>query len=113
MTPTVIVVSRRKGGTRPPSGGYTVDIARPTPLGNPFMLPRGYDVIADPKDILGRYRTWLLDKLDQPASAQAAEIDRLVRLARTKPFLALECWCAPLPCHGDVIREIVLERTKR
>jgi hypothetical protein len=110
--PTVIVVSRRKGGTRPPEDGYTVDIARPTPLGNPFMVPRGYDVIADPKDILGRYRKWLLDKIAEPSSAQAVAIDRLVQLAKKKPFLALECWCAPLPCHGDVIRDIVLERAR-
>lgn len=40
--------------------------------------------------------------------AMRDEIQRLLRLARSGP-LELDCFCSPLPCHGDVIRALLLE----
>ena len=36
------------------------------------------------------------------------EFERLVALYRQHGKLGLFCWCAPLPCHGDVIRDMIL-----
>lgn len=42
--------------------------------------------------------------------------DALVELAarlRGGEGLALQCWCAPHPCHGDVVRDAVLGYARR
>jgi hypothetical protein len=36
------------------------------------------------------------------------ELERLARLARERGQLTLVCWCAPEPCHVEVIREIIM-----
>lgn len=38
------------------------------------------------------------------------EIARLRVLARGGP-LELDCYCSPLPCHGDVLRAILEEES--
>jgi Domain of unknown function (DUF4326) len=41
------------------------------------------------------------------------ERDRLVQRYRADGQLVLGCWCAPLPCHADVVREAVLALVKK
>lgn len=115
----ILVVSRRRGGTRAPEGAVVVYVGRAIPrlgiagssLGNPFRVPRGHDVATDPDDVLGRYRRWLDERLTDPTSAQSVEIARLVEWCeRSGDTLALECWCAPARCHAEVIRDVLLER---
>lgn len=70
-------------------------------LGNPFTVKqygRG--------EAIRMYRRWLLEKLKDPLSDQSAEMDRLRRIHEAGP-LALRCHCAPLPCHAEVVREIL------
>lgn len=96
-----------------PSGARVVYVGRAvprialrgSPLGNPYRIGRDEPL----QQALGRYRNWLDEALSRPASSQTAEIDRLARIAR-KGALALECWCAPYPCHADVIRDVLIER---
>lgn len=74
-----------------------------SPLANPFRL-------ADAKSrelCLSQYRNWLNGQL-QISSPARAEFQRLTLLAKMQP-LKLACWCAPETCHGDVIRELILE----
>jgi hypothetical protein len=80
-----------------------------SPLGNPYRIRRGYDIATDPDGKLVAYRLWLEELLGNPSSPQSKEIARLVALAKQGP-VALECWCAPARCHGDIVREIVLAR---
>lgn len=58
---------------------------------NPFRVgPKGTR-----EEVLARYRAHILARSDL--------IDALPELrGRT-----LACWCSPLPCHGDVLRELV------
>ncbi|MCC7542391.1 MAG: DUF4326 domain-containing protein [Deltaproteobacteria bacterium] len=102
----VVVVSRR---ARPhPSGTRVVYIGRPSALGNPYRIAPGYDVARDPDDVLGRYARWLERQLDTDTAARRAilEIIAAVCIGET---IALECWCAPARCHGDVVRSLVLD----
>ena len=129
MTPRILVVSRarRPGAVRAPEGVPLVYIgravprsrlthgetlARGSPVGNPFRVPRGYDIASDPDDVLGQYRRWLTERLLDPASPQSREVAMIARFALAGP-VALECWCAPAPCHGDVVREVVLAAIER
>src|SRR5437867_8640568 len=70
---------------------YDVSVGRPSPFGNPFVIGRDGDRGA----VIHKYRAWLL--------AQAALVERVRRELAGK---VLGCWCAPLPCHGDVLADV-------
>lgn len=59
--------------------------------GNPFKVPKGYDVKADPDRILARYEEYV-----------RAQPDLMAALPELRGKV-LACWCAPKPCHGDVL----------
>ena len=71
--------------------GNTVLIDRRTKWGNPFRL--GAD--GDREQVIARYRADLWRRI------RAGEI-ALEELAGLEGCW-LACWCAPLPCHGDVL----------
>lgn len=65
-----------------------VYVGRPSPYGNPFEIGKDGDRAA----VIELYRAWILT---QPAL-----------LAKVRSELKgkdLVCWCAPLPCHADVL----------
>lgn len=69
---------------------YDVYIGRPSKWGNPFTIGRD----GDRETVIRKYREWLLE---QPS------------LVKSLPELrgkVLGCWCAPKPCHGDVLAEL-------
>lgn len=72
-----------------------------SPLGNPFK-PKSY---TDPKarqECLDLYQHWL--KQQELSRSEAwYELRRLAEIAKTED-LYLACWCAPLNCHGDIIK---------
>lgn len=66
---------------------HDVYIGRPSKWGNPFIIGRD----GDRTTVIAKYKEWLL---------------RNESLMRDLPELkgkVLGCWCAPLPCHGDVL----------
>jgi Domain of unknown function (DUF4326) len=70
---------------------YDVYVGRPSPFGNPFVIGRD----GDRGTVIRKYRAWLL--------AQPALVERVRRELAGK---VLGCWCAPLPCHGDVLADV-------
>lgn len=83
-----------------------------TPLGNPF---KGDGAIE-------RFRRWLLDAFavvygdGRPTAAQADAVAMVLELAdhfREAGALELACWCAPDPCHADVIAKAVMFVVRR
>lgn len=74
-----------------------------SPLANPFRLSDS----KSREQCLSQYRNWLNGQL-QINSPARAELGRLVELAKKFP-LKLACWCAPESCHGDIIREKIIE----
>jgi len=76
-----------------------------SPLANPFKL-------TDPSDdqqraiFIDQYRAWLTELLSDPNSPQSKEIARLAVMAK-RGAVALQCWCAPKPCHGDVVKDML------
>lgn len=59
--------------------------------GNPFKIGRD----GTRGEVIAKYRAWISDQPELQARAH--------RELRGK---ILACWCAPLPCHGDVLLEI-------
>ena len=69
---------------------YDVYIGRPSKWGNPFHITKRLSREA----VVDSYREWI--------QAQPGLLAALPEL-RGK---TLGCWCAPLPCHGDVLVEL-------
>lgn len=73
---------------------HDVYIGRPSPWGNPFHLhgktTRG--------EVIARYRQWLMERDQQ---------ELVLRMKKELKGKVLGCYCKPLACHGDVIKEIV------
>jgi hypothetical protein len=83
--PKTKVVNRKLGEP------YDVYIGRPSKWGNPFTLHRE----SERHLVLARYRQWLLQ---QPTL--------LAAIATELKGKRLGCYCAPKPCHGDVLAEL-------
>ena len=84
------------------SDGWSIH--RPSPLGNPFKI----DSKTSRAMVIQQYREWLKGKLltDNPTS-KAFRI--LLEDYQKNGKLTLQCFCSPLQCHGEVIREFILE----
>ena len=67
-----------------------VYIGRPSIFGNPFPLSDE----ADRTRVINQYKTYFRLRMQDPEFAAAVEGLRGKDLA---------CYCAPKPCHGDVI----------
>lgn len=106
--PEITIVSRRTieyveggeyvGRAHRYFGGYE------SPLANPFHM--GKDGTRD--EVIAKYRVWLEGQLRDETTQASKELARLLLLAQ-KGRLTLICWCVPLSCHAEVIREKILE----
>lgn len=83
----MIPVLNKKHGAAPAGSVY---IGRPSQWGNPFAI--GLD---DRATVIDKYRRYI------------AVHPELVDQLRDENPTALVCWCAPLPCHGDVLAELL------
>ena len=68
-----------------------VYVGRPSPWGNPFVIGRDGDRAA----VIERYRRWLWNEIRQ-GRLDSAELAALAGKD-------LVCWCAPEPCHAEVL----------
>jgi hypothetical protein len=89
MTTTVVNVRKRNGKTPE----YDVSISRPSKWGNPFRLGRG----VSRETVVAEYAAWIVQQPELMAALPRLKDKRL------------GCWCAPLPCHGDVLAALADE----
>ena len=95
------VVNKRHG-----RGGALVTwqyIGRPSPLGNPFSIKMRERTR---EQAIAEYRDWLTERLTYDCSTRT-EFNHLLDILKVHGELTLVCWCAPLPCHGDVVKEFL------
>lgn len=78
------VVSKRGGRQNP----HSVYVGRPTKWGNPFVVGKH----GTQDECVALYEKWLMA---QPHMLEAAR--------RELKGYDLECWCAPLACHADIL----------
>lgn len=93
---TIIVINQSE---LVPNSYRTIAIHRPFPLGNPYRIGRD----GTREQVIALYRKKLPYFYRNDPTVRFM-IDMLV--AETNP-IALQCYCAPAPCHGDVIKEFV------
>ncbi len=70
---------------------FDVDISRTSKWGNPFLI--GIDGTRE--EVITKYAAYLAARPDLLADLPSLRGKRL------------GCWCAPEPCHGDVIAHLV------
>ena len=81
------VLNKRSLTANPPNSVY---VGRPSPFGNPFPVSKGGRDFA-----IAEFRT-------------VVENDIKFRALIRKELKGkdLICWCAPLPCHADILLEV-------
>lgn len=84
--------------------GEGFKVCRPSPLGNPYPVRRGTTRARS----IALYRLWLKDKM-LSKNVVSKLLMSLVEIYREEGSLTLICWCVPLPCHAEVIRDHILE----
>lgn len=62
-------------------------------LGNPYPIPK-----FSREECIARFKTVFLARLERHPDFRTAVL-------ALKEAEEIRCYCAPLPCHGDVIRE--------
>lgn len=73
-----------------------VYIGRPSLWGNPFVIGRD----GTRAEVIEKYRLWLEERPEL-----------IEELCNRRP-VRLRCYCAPLPCHGDVLAAAVEQRAE-
>jgi hypothetical protein len=77
-----------------------------SPLYNPYKI--GED--GDRDIVINKYREYLLNNTKYQNNSITKELNRLLELYKEKGKLELVCWCNPLACHGDIIKEYLENR---
>lgn len=91
---TIVAMAKVVHCRKAPKGSFAY-VGRPSIVGNPFPLENPRDDNERAR-VIEQYRGWFLRQVTQPAFRAAVEALRGQDLG---------CWCAPRPCHGDVILE--------
>ncbi|MCK5127594.1 MAG: DUF4326 domain-containing protein [candidate division Zixibacteria bacterium] len=88
-----------------PSQIYDIYIDRRSALGNPFILKdeSQRDLVCD------KYYEWFNHKLKQKDEKVMFNLDVLRDIHRVYGKLRLFCWCAPKRCHGETIKNYILD----
>lgn len=73
---------------------YDVYIGRPSKWGNPFMIGRD----GNRDDVIEKYKAWIRTQ------------EQLLDSLRELKDKILGCYCAPLPCHGDILKELIEDK---
>ena len=77
-------------------------VGRPSKWGNPFKIGKdAKGTYWSREDVIGLYRAWITDR--GSSDNLIDDIDEL----RGKDLV---CWCAPLPCHADILLELANRR---
>jgi hypothetical protein len=105
---TVRITSKRKGGIESYPMETIVDVDRAHPvLGNPYVL-RDHRKDDERAQVIDRYRQDLESDWSRGGPMSQA-IRGLAERVDAGERLALRCWCAPKPCHAELIRNKIAE----
>jgi len=102
---TIKVVNKKRKG----KGVY---IGRPSPLGNPYTHLKwvasrpGMFLVNNREEAIAKYEVWIKDVLAKD-SPQKEAYTQLQEQLEKEGELSLVCWCAPLACHGDVLKKLL------
>lgn len=82
-----------------------ISVARPTPLGNPFVMRTEADRI----HVCLSYEIWLNEKIEHKHFKVIEALFKLLVLSKERD-ITLGCYCAPKACHAESIKRVLEER---
>lgn len=100
---TITVVNKRKHK----AGSNDVYIGRPSALGNPYPVET-----YGREPCIAKYETFICHAIEDGNKKIVAELDHIAHMVLDGRDVNLVCWCAPSPCHGNVIKRIIEEKLK-
>lgn len=83
-----------------PRQSWDIIIDRRSIFGNPFHI----NSYTNREQSIRKYKTYFYRRLQTDAAFKAS-LNALKEIHKRAGLLRLFCWCAPLACHGDVIKE--------
>lgn len=92
MTTRVVHLRSKEWAETPPADRVRID--RRGKWGNPWKIGPGWTR----EQVIHAYRRWVT------GNDQGDSLEPMIR--RELRGKVLGCWCAPRPCHGDVLAEI-------
>ena len=81
-------------------------IGRGSPLGNPYKLTSSHP--KERKEVIEKYKTYFYLTVSQNKNLLLMTELNKIRQMLKKGDVYLGCFCHPKPCHGDVIKEYIL-----
>jgi hypothetical protein len=109
-----VVVLNKYHYQKKPLPPEAILVGRPSPLGNPYShlehTTARYKV-GTRQEAVDAYKPWLA--YDADASEAREMIRALARRVANGEDLFLVCCCAPLACHGDIIRHHILRLARQ
>ena len=101
MSGYIFVTNLRGDGPQIEDGETPIRIDRANPLfGNPFHMTA--KTMSERKRVIDLNNT-RIDEDIASGGPMSTEIRALAKRVAAGECIALQCWCAPLPCHGDRI----------
>lgn len=95
----IVVVNLR---TKVEKGWTRISVARPSILGNPFYMKDKTEF--ERVRVIAEHKAWLWEQMQK----KTAVWDELVRISKIEQNIELSCFCKPLSCHGDTLRDAIL-----
>jgi len=95
----IVVVNLR---TKVEKGWTRISVARPSILGNPFYMKDKTEF--ERVRVIAQHKSWLWMQMQKMGDINT----ELIRIAKMKEDIELACYCKPLSCHGDTLRDAIL-----
>lgn len=83
-------------------------IGRGSPLGNPYPI----DSNNTREQVIAKYKIWLEHHIEINDPEICNELNAIL-IASKHYDVGLICFCTPKKCHGEVIKEIILDRISK
>jgi len=103
MMDGLVVVNKKTMPELPERGTIRIYVGWPNALGNPFIIGRD----GDRAEVIRKYKLWLYPQLARSSEpfGPADAFGRIMYwwLVGGYGRVELVCYCAPKPCHADVI----------
>lgn len=93
--------------------GRTNRYSKKAILGNPYSHMKGTlaeFLVPDRNSAVSAYEDWILQKIDNKDIEVLTALNEILHIHETYGFVNLVCWCAPLSCHGDVLKKILEQK---
>lgn len=91
-------------------------IGRGSPLGNPFSHKQGTkaDVVVDTRqDAINSYKSYIKRQIESNNVGVLQQLNLIATRELEGKHTNLVCFCSPMACHGDVIKELVSEELQK